>query len=139
MLSSDHVIADAEAFHAAVHAAEPAAAAGKLVTFDILPTAAETGYGYIRAEGGRMEVGSAEGCAVAQFVEKHDAATAASFVASGEHSWNSGMFLFRALVYLAELERQRPAMLEACRAVLPIDVGECFPGQAHHGRTGCQL
>ena len=118
VLPSDHVIADAEAFRAAVHAAEPAAAAGKLVTFGIVPNAAETGYGYIRAESGRMPVGSAEVRTVAQFVEKPDAATAASFVASGEYAWNSGMFLFCASAYLAELERQQPAMLAACRTAL---------------------
>jgi mannose-1-phosphate guanylyltransferase/mannose-6-phosphate isomerase len=118
VLPSDHVIADAEAFRAAVRVAEPAATAGKLVTFGILPTSAETGYGYIRAEGGRMPAGSSEVRAVAQFVEKPEAATAASFVASGEYSWNSGMFLFRASVYVAELERQQPGMLAACRAAL---------------------
>lgn len=118
VLPSDHVIANAEAFRATVRMAEPAAAAGKLITFGILPTAPETGYGYIRAEGGRVVAGSGEVRAVAQFVEKPDAATAESFVASGEYSWNSGMFLFRASVYLAELEHQQPAMLAACRAAL---------------------
>ncbi len=112
VLPSDHVISDVAAFQAAVRAAEPAARDGRLVTFGIVPTGPETGYGYIRAQAG-------EGVrAVAEFVEKPDAETAGRYVASGEYFWNSGMFLFRAGAYLAELERQQPAMLAACRAAL---------------------
>jgi mannose-1-phosphate guanylyltransferase/mannose-6-phosphate isomerase len=114
VLPSDHVIADATAFQAAVRQAEPAASQGRLVTFGIVPSAPETGYGYIRA-GAALADGVR---AVAQFVEKPDEATARGYVASGEYFWNSGMFLFRASVYLAELARQQPAMLAACRAAL---------------------
>ena len=112
VLPSDHVIADAAGFRAAVAAATPAAQNGKLVTFGIVPTAAETGYGYIQAVAG----GDAPVRAVARFVEKPDAATAAQYLASGQYFWNSGMFLFQASRYLAELERHAPAMLAACRA-----------------------
>ena len=112
VLPSDHVISDVAAFQAAVRNAEAAARDGRLVTFGIVPTGPETGYGYIRA-------GAGEGVrAVAEFVEKPDAETAARYLASGEYFWNSGMFLFRAGAYLAELERQQPAMLAACRAAL---------------------
>ena len=112
VLPSDHVIADARAFRAAVRAASAAAEAGSLVTFGIVPTGPETGYGYIKAAAG-------EGVrAVERFVEKPDAATAAAYVASGDYAWNSGMFLFRASAYLAELERHQPAMLAACREAL---------------------
>ena len=112
VLPSDHVIADADAFRAAVRAAGAAAEAGSLVTFGIVPTGPETGYGYIKAAAG-------EGVrAVERFVEKPDAATAAAYVASGDYAWNSGMFLFRASAYLAELERHQPAMLAACREAL---------------------
>jgi mannose-1-phosphate guanylyltransferase/mannose-6-phosphate isomerase len=114
VLPSDHVIADAPAFQAAVRRAEPAASQGRLVTFGIVPSGPETGYGYIRA-GAALADGVR---AVAQFVEKPDEATARSYVASGEYAWNSGMFLFRASVFLAELARQQPAMLAACRAAL---------------------
>ncbi|HSM10498.1 MAG TPA: mannose-1-phosphate guanylyltransferase/mannose-6-phosphate isomerase [Lysobacter sp.] len=117
VLPSDHVIRDAAAFQAAVRSAEPAARDGRLVTFGIVPTGAETGYGYIRAEGGRLPA-DAGVRAVAQFVEKPDAATAQQYVDSGEYVWNSGMFLFRASVYLAELARHRPEVLAACRAAL---------------------
>ena len=95
-----------------MRAASAAAEAGALVTFGIVPTGPETGYGYIKAAAG-------EGVrAVERFVEKPDAATAAAYVASGDYAWNSGMFLFRASAYLAELERHQPAMLAACREAL---------------------
>ncbi|MEN1928003.1 mannose-1-phosphate guanylyltransferase/mannose-6-phosphate isomerase, partial [Luteimonas sp. MJ250] len=116
VLPSDHVINDDVGFRAAVRVAEPAAQAGRLVTFGIVPTGPETGYGYIRA-GTPLSMESGVR-AVAEFVEKPDAVTAGAYVTSGEHVWNSGMFLFRASVYLAELERHQPAMLAACRAAL---------------------
>lgn len=116
VLPSDHVIKDDVGFRAAVRAAEPAAQAGRLVTFGIVPTGAETGYGYIRAGTPLSLESDVRG--LAEFVEKPDAVAAGSYVASGEHLWNSGMFLFRASVYLGELERHQPAMLAACRAAL---------------------
>jgi len=109
VLPSDHVIADEEAFRAAVLRAMPAAEAGKLVTFGIVPTGPETGYGYIKA-GAAGDVRPVD-----RFVEKPDADTAQQYVQSGEYFWNSGMFLFKASRYLAELERFNPAMLAASR------------------------
>ncbi len=109
VLPSDHVIADEEAFRAAVLSALPAAREGKLVTFGIVPTGPETGYGYIKASSG----GAVR--AVDRFVEKPDAETALQYVQSGEYFWNSGMFLFKASRYLAELERLHPEMLAASR------------------------
>jgi mannose-1-phosphate guanylyltransferase/mannose-6-phosphate isomerase len=109
VLPSDHVIADEAAFRAAVLRALPAAREGKLVTFGIVPTGPETGYGYIKAaSGGEVRV-------VDRFVEKPDAETARQYVGSGEYFWNSGMFLFKASRYLAELEKFNPAMLSASR------------------------
>jgi mannose-1-phosphate guanylyltransferase/mannose-6-phosphate isomerase len=113
VLPADHLLRDVAAFHAAVRAALPAAGAGKLVTFGIVPTSPETGYGYIR-----RAAGPGPAYPVAQFVEKPDATRAAGYVASGEYLWNSGMFLFRARRYLAELGTFAPAMLECCRAAL---------------------
>ena len=112
VLPSDHVVRNEAAFHAAVKQAAVAAEAGKLVTFGIVPTAPETGYGYIKAATG-------EGVrAVDRFVEKPDQATAEKYVVSGEYYWNSGMFLFKASRYLKELETLQPAILAACRAAL---------------------
>lgn len=109
VLPSDHVVGDVEAFRAAVRDATPAAADGALVTFGVVPTAPETGYGYIR-------LGDGEGVRrVEKFVEKPDAATARHYQEGGRYVWNSGMFLMRASRYLEELERYRPDILEACR------------------------
>ena len=110
VLPSDHVVRDVAAFRAAVEAAAPAAQDGALVTFGIVPHAPETGFGYIQAAAG-------EGVRrVLRFVEKPDAATAQGYLAEGGYYWNSGMFLFRASRYLAELGRYRPDILEAARA-----------------------
>jgi len=112
VLPSDHVVRNEAAFHAAVKQAAIAAETGKLVTFGIVPTAPETGYGYIKAAAG-------EGVrAVDRFVEKPDLATAEQYVASGEYFWNSGMFLFKASRYLKELEALQPEILAACRQAL---------------------
>lgn len=112
VLPSDHVVRNEAAFHAAVKQAAVAAESGKLVTFGIVPTAPETGYGYIKAATG-------EGVrAVDRFVEKPNLATAEQYVASGEYFWNSGMFLFKASRYLKELETLQPAILAACRNAL---------------------
>jgi mannose-1-phosphate guanylyltransferase/mannose-6-phosphate isomerase len=113
VLPADHVIRDVETFRAAVTAGRAAAAAGRLVTFGVVPDRAETGYGYIR-----RERGAGPAYAVAEFVEKPDATTAERYVASGDYFWNSGMFMFRAQRYLEELHRHAPAILAACeRAV----------------------
>ncbi|SDD11127.1 mannose-1-phosphate guanylyltransferase/mannose-6-phosphate isomerase [Aquimonas voraii] len=112
VLPSDHLIQQVEAFHAAVRAATAAAEAGQLVTFGVVPTSPETGYGYIKATEG------SGARAVERFVEKPDLATAQGYVASGQYFWNSGMFLIRASRYLEELERLAPDMLAACRDAL---------------------
>jgi mannose-1-phosphate guanylyltransferase/mannose-6-phosphate isomerase len=114
VLPADHVIQDVPAFAAAVEAAIPLAEQGKLVTFGVVPTSPETGYGYIH----RGEPLSDQSFAIDRFVEKPDAATAESYLASGEYFWNSGMFLLDARVYLEELERLEPEMLKACRGAL---------------------
>ncbi|ODS63006.1 MAG: mannose-1-phosphate guanylyltransferase/mannose-6-phosphate isomerase [Arenimonas sp. SCN 70-307] len=121
VLPSDHVIADPAGFRAAVQEARRGAAEeGSLVTFGIVPTAAETGYGYIKAGGDVGPEGPPTGGvrAVERFVEKPDLATAEAYVASGDYFWNSGMFLFRASRYLAELETHAPAILAGAKAAL---------------------
>ncbi|KIL05831.1 mannose-1-phosphate guanyltransferase [Stutzerimonas stutzeri] len=114
VLAADHLIQDVAAFHASIRTALPLAADGKLVTFGIVPTHPETGYGYI--EQGEP-VGSG-GYAVTRFVEKPDLAIAQHYLANGHYFWNSGMFMFRASRYLQELERFQPAILAACRTAL---------------------
>jgi len=110
VLPSDHVVRDADAFCRAVREAAVAAEAGALVTFGIVPSAPEPGFGYIQGAGGGDGLRD-----VARFVEKPDVATAQSYLDAGGYYWNSGMFLFRASRYLSELERFRPDILAATR------------------------
>ena len=111
ILPSDHVIGQPSVFQEAVKQAEHLAQQNYLVTFGIVPTQPETGYGYIKR--GTTTVESAY--AVAAFVEKPDLATAQSYLASGDYFWNSGMFAFKAGVFLAELAKFNPVMLEVCQ------------------------
>ena len=113
VLAADHLIQDVAAFHASIIEALQLAEAGKLVTFGVVPGHAEIGYGYIE-----QGVAVGGGFSVSKFVEKPDLATALEYLASGRYFWNSGMFMFRASRYLAELELFRPDILSACRAAL---------------------
>ncbi len=116
ILPADHAVRDLPALHAALGQAAAAARAGHVVTFGMAPTGPETGYGYI--ERGAALPGLAGAHAVARFVEKPDAATAARLVADGNHAWNSGMFVATAATLLRELEAHEPAVLAAARAAL---------------------
>ena len=114
ILPADHVIADTAAFHHAVAQAEALAQQDLLVTFGIVANAPETGYGYIKASTDAVDAGFK----VAAFVEKPDAETAQTYLDSGDYFWNSGMFAFKAGVFLRELEKFNPQMLKACRESL---------------------
>lgn len=111
LLPSDHVVADEPAFIAACKMAAAAAARGYLVTFGIEPDRPETGYGYIK-KGGNLD-DQPGAYKVEAFCEKPDEATAKSFLDAGEYYWNSGMFLFPAALFLAELGRLSPAVCTA--------------------------
>jgi len=110
IMAADHVIKNVEAFQAAVQQGVVAAEDGRLVTFGIVPTSPETGYGYVRAN-----VENGEPVPVEEFVEKPDADTAQAYLDDGSYYWNSGMFMFRASAYLKELESQAPDILSACK------------------------
>lgn len=112
ILAADHVIKDIQAFHSAIEQAKEQAEKGHLVTFGIVPTAPNTGYGYIQAK----EKGTIS--QVRAFVEKPDIETAKDYVASGNYYWNSGMFMFKASTLLAELEKYSPDILSVCRDAL---------------------
>jgi mannose-1-phosphate guanylyltransferase/mannose-6-phosphate isomerase len=116
VLPSDHIIRDLPALTAAIGAAAKAADTGCLVTFGITPTAPETGYGYIRSG---EPLGGIDGAfKIARFVEKPNLATAAGYLAEGDWSWNSGMFVFPAELMLTELSRFEPELTAgAVRAV----------------------
>ena len=91
VLSADHVIQDVEVFHQAINIASNQARSGKLATFGIVPTDANTGYGYIKSS-----KDNADGAyKVEEFVEKPDLQTAQSYLEQGNYLWNSGMFMFK--------------------------------------------
>jgi len=114
VMPSDHVIADAEAFRAAVATARAAAVAGHLVTFGVRASAPETGFGYIEA-GVALSAGVH---AVTRFVEKPDGATAAAFVEGGRHYWNAGIFLFSAGTYLDALRAHAPDIADCMQSAM---------------------
>ena len=134
VMPADHLIADVSAFHRAVREGTDFARDGRLLTFGIVPTAPETGYGYIRrgkpmlappgldSSGNRLPFAERDSRTavheISAFVEKPDGPTANRYFESGEYLWNSGMFLMRADAWLAEIGRLQPAMLASCRAAL---------------------
>lgn len=121
VLPSDHVIQNKAALAHGVELACKVAAEGFLVTFGITPTAPETGYGYIKAQ-----VKSGEAVfPLDRFVEKPNRETAQKYLDSGEYFWNSGMFVFKASTFLAELQHFEPeifASVEAAYTKAAVDV-----------------
>ena len=113
VLPADHLIQDIQGFHAAIRAALQLAQQDKLVTFGITPDHPATGFGYIES-GSTLDAGT-HSFAVARFVEKPDVETAKAFLAAGRFFWNSGMFVFKASVYLDELQRYRPDIYQAAQ------------------------
>ncbi|ENP8342185.1 mannose-1-phosphate guanylyltransferase/mannose-6-phosphate isomerase [Vibrio harveyi] len=113
VLAADHVITNEEAFIESVNKATKFAEDGRLVTFGVCPTAPETGYGYIKR--GKPHSSSSDGFVVDQFVEKPNKTVAQSYVDRGNYYWNSGMFLFKASTFLAELKRLSPEIFEVCK------------------------
>ncbi|MDG2989430.1 mannose-1-phosphate guanylyltransferase/mannose-6-phosphate isomerase [Candidatus Synechococcus calcipolaris G9] len=120
VLPADHLIQDQRAFQGAIATAVESATQGWLVTFGIQPTEPNTGYGYI-AKGAAIDTSGS--FRVDKFVEKPDRPTAEAYLTSGSYLWNSGMFVFRASTFLAEVQRWQPAILAACEKSLT---------QAHH-------
>ena len=109
VMPADHDIAEVEVFLDVIAKATESAIQGKLITFGIEPTSAHTGYGYIQ-KGQSLE----RGFTVKQFVEKPDEVTAKGYVESGQFVWNSGIFMFKAQVYLDMLKRFNHDIFDAC-------------------------
>ncbi|HET7832489.1 MAG TPA: mannose-1-phosphate guanylyltransferase/mannose-6-phosphate isomerase [Gallionella sp.] len=114
VLPADHLIKDEVQFRAHLTTAIEAAASGKLVTFGIEPTRPDTGFGYIKAHPGA----GAEIYEVERFTEKPDHATAERFLQEGGYYWNSGMFVWRASVILAEIQRYLPTVDEVLQDIV---------------------
>ncbi len=118
---SDHVVPDAEAFRAAVEAGAEAARAGRLVTFGIKPTHAETGYGYLELAEDPGDF-AARPLALSRFVEKPDAATAETMVEAGTFLWNAGIFLFSVKTILEAFRAHAPDLIAPVQAA--VDQGQ---------------
>ncbi|ULK51950.1 mannose-1-phosphate guanylyltransferase/mannose-6-phosphate isomerase [Citrobacter portucalensis] len=114
VLAADHVIQDHNAFTNVIEHAVTSAENGNLITFGIVPTAPETGYGYIK-KGELIDNGV---FAVDRFVEKPNLVTAECYFSSKEYLWNSGMFLFKASSYLSELKQHCPDILSTCELAI---------------------
>lgn len=105
ILPSDHLIKDEKAYEEVVKKAQEFAQDGHLVTFGIAPTSPQTGFGYIEADG----------YSVKAFHEKPDLKTATNYLKKGNYYWNSGMFCFKAGVFLDELKKHSPAIYKASK------------------------
>ena len=114
---SDHVIPDDKRFRAAVAAAIPLALSGQLVTFGIKPDRAETGYGWLELTDPTLDFAPVPQ-PLKRFVEKPDAANAATMLADGKHLWNAGIFLFTTTDLIAAFAQHAPATLTGVQAAL---------------------
>jgi len=114
VMPADHVINDLQAFRKAVLLGARCAERGQLVTFGIVPSDANTGYGYIRA-GADVADGVKQ---LANFVEKPDQVTAERYLAEGNYYWNSGIFILKASLWLQQIERFRPDITKACATAM---------------------
>ena len=114
VLPADHIIPDSDAFRAALKVAEKQTSDGSLVTFGIVPTYAEVGYGYIKAAGDKNVR------LVDEFLEKPSLEKAQVYVESGDYFWNSGMFMFKASIYLEEIKKYSPEILSSCKKALSL-------------------
>jgi mannose-1-phosphate guanylyltransferase/mannose-6-phosphate isomerase len=112
VLPADHAIGDLPRFHAAIRSAADLARGGKLVVFGIPPTSPHTGYGYIK----RGTLAGPASYVVERFVEKPSLEKAKALLSEGGYLWNSGMFVFRAERFLAELGAHRPDIVRAVSA-----------------------
>ena len=116
VMPADHAMTAVPRFLDAIETALPSVREGALATFGIAPSYPETGYGYIAA--GEAQPGRPAVRAVRRFVEKPERPAAEAMLKAGGHYWNAGIFLMRADRYLAELARQQPDILEACRRAM---------------------
>ena len=111
VLPADHLIQNIQAFHESIKVAKTLAEKNKLVTFGIVPNKAETGYGYIKADIDN----TAKYYNIKSFTEKPSQESANKYLDSGNYFWNSGMFMFKASVYLDELKKFAPIILDCCK------------------------
>ncbi len=121
VLASDHLIKDNQQFIKSISAAKQCAEKGNLVTFGIIPTSPEVGYGYIESIE-PLDIDSLDTSPISKFIEKPGIETAKKLVSDPRFTWNSGMFLFKASVFLKELEKYSPQVIKSCKKALKEDL-----------------
>ena len=114
ILSADHVIQNADAFHKAINIANQQAQSGKLVTFGIVPTDVNTGYGYIKSS----KNNDSGAYRVEEFIEKPDLKTAKFYLEQGSYLWNSGIFMFQACTFIDELTAHAPNIVTSVNSAV---------------------
>ena len=117
VLSADHLIKNVKAFHHSISIANDLAEDNKLIAFGVVPANAETGYGYIEANINNID----DYYIIKSFPEKPNEENAKKYLDSGNYLWNSGMFMFKASVYLSELEKFEPEILSVCKKSCTIE------------------
>jgi len=138
-LPADHYIGHPSRFLKDLRAASEMAGRGGIVTLGIVPNRPETGYGYIRKDGGQISAGEITAYRVSEFVEKPDLETARHYLMSGEYFWNGGIFVARPQTILKEIERYLPDLhkgLERLSAVLSSDRFESELKDVYGNLTG---
>jgi len=122
ILPADHLIEDINEFQRVIESAKTYANKGRLVTFGIVPTCAETGYGYIEAKDIPSEKNQITGLEINKFIEKPDKDLAEKLIEDSRYTWNSGMFLFRASSIISELEKFSPEIIDYCKIAIEKDI-----------------
>tara|TARA_B100000965_G_C19592608_1_gene758616 strand:+ start:239 stop:1681 length:1443 start_codon:yes stop_codon:yes gene_type:complete len=121
VLAADHIIKNNQQFLKSVFAAKEYAEQGKLVTFGIVPTSPQTGYGYIEAQE-PLATNSLRASPILKFIEKPNSDKAKQLICDPRYTWNSGMFLFKASVLLREIEKYSPDIIKCCKESLQENI-----------------
>ena len=122
ILAADHLIENIIEFQRVIQSAKVYAMQGRLVTFGIVPTCAETGYGYIEAKELNDDEDQRDGIEINKFIEKPNQEIAEKLIKDSRYTWNSGMFLFKASSIISELEKFSPEIINYCKIAIEKDV-----------------
>ena len=122
ILAADHLIENIDEFKRVIQSAKTYANKGRLVTFGIIPTCAETGYGYIEAKESPSQEDQITGLEIKKFIEKPNKDLAEKLIKDSRYTWNSGMFLFKASSIIKELEKFSPEIINYCKIAIEKDV-----------------
>ena len=122
ILAADHLIENIIEFQRVIQSAKAYAKQGRLVTFGIVPTCAETGYGYIEAKELNDDEDQIDGIEINKFIEKPNQEIAEKLIKDSRYTWNSGMFLFKASSIISELEKFSPEIINYCKIAIEKDV-----------------